>query len=413
LFLTFLLIMTTRRAFHLLFFPALLFGAMLATHGAPAIPVGTGVKYELIGRLEIDRLNRILTNEAPAFTGQSVAYTPARNAVRLFRVTYPSFIPERANRPTLASGLIAIPVTGGKTMPLVSYQHGTVVLGKHAVPSFPEESPETLLMLAQFAGQGYVVIGADYFGLGTSPEAEGYTVMGSHEQACLDLYSASQGVLENEGIKTSGFFLSGWSQGGLVTMALVAKFENIAIPVRAAGTAAAQCDAFAMLNGYLSFPRKIDAPWVCTLFILSAFSYEQYYGLPGLAEALFTPEQYELARRIYRKEPVKPEESPGDLHKLIRKDYFDPQYFAQSAYGRLMHQVAPYRRVIKTPVQMYYGDIDECLSVGIARLPMVYQQSIGNDTVEAISAGASANHRGAFAVAVARWKTWFDLQASK
>ena len=134
---------------------------------AVAVPVASGVQYELIGRYDVDQLNQILTKATPAFTGLPVTYTPARNAVKMYRVTYPSVIPERNNRPTIASGLIAIPETADKSMPMVSYQHGTV-MEKHAVPSFPEESPETHLMIAQFAGQGYVVIGADYFGMGTS-----------------------------------------------------------------------------------------------------------------------------------------------------------------------------------------------------------------------------------------------------
>ncbi len=33
----------------------------------------------------------------------------------------------------------------------------------------------------------------------------------------------------------------------------------------------------------------------------------------------------------------------GDLRKLIRSEYFDPQYFADSAYGRLVETIHPYR----------------------------------------------------------------------
>ena len=40
---------------------------------------------------------------------------------------------------------------------------------------------------------------------------------------------------------------------------------------------------------------------------------------------------------------------------------------------------------------------------------MVYQQSIGNTRVEAISAGAEVNHRGTFGHAAAEWKSWFEL----
>lgn len=268
---------------------------------AAAVPVAAGVQYELIGRYDVDQLNQILTKATPAFTGLPVTYTPARNAVKMYRATYPSVIPERNNRPTIASGLIAIPETAEKSMPMVSYQHGTV-MEKHAVPSFPEESPETQLMIAQFAGQGYVVIGADYFGMGTSTEKDGYMVIGSQQQACMDMYRSSLAVLAKEGISAKELFLTGWSQGGVVTMCFLEVLEKNNVAVTAVGTAAAQCDGYVMLSGFLNHPRSIDAPWVSAMFILTAFSYESY-GVPGLAKALFTEEQYELARKIYMKEP--------------------------------------------------------------------------------------------------------------
>nr|HML27834.1 alpha/beta hydrolase [Hyphomicrobium sp.] len=124
-----------------------------------AVQVSSGISYELIGRWDADKLNQILKVDAPKFFGTAISATPARNAVRLYRVTYSSVIPERGNKPTIASGLIAIPDTKAATFPMLSYQHGTVY-EKEQVPSFPDQSPETQLVLAQFAGQGYVVIGA-------------------------------------------------------------------------------------------------------------------------------------------------------------------------------------------------------------------------------------------------------------
>jgi hypothetical protein len=159
-----------------------------------AIPVASGVSYEFLARWDVDRLNRILQVDTPRFAGVSVTYGPARNAVRLYRVTYRSVVPERGNKPIVASGLLAIPDTQATNFRTISYQHGTVY-GRQDVPSFPENSPETQLMIAQFAGQGYVLVGADYFGLGTSGEPEGYLVKGSHQQACYDMLIASQGVL--------------------------------------------------------------------------------------------------------------------------------------------------------------------------------------------------------------------------
>ncbi len=205
---------------------------MVLPHGAAAqdqaraVKIGAGAQYEFLARWDVDKLNRILTTDTPSFSGIPVSYTPARNAVRLYRVTYPSVIPERGNMPTLATGLLAVPDTGAVSFPMVSYQHGTVY-GKQEVPSFPDQSPETQLMLAQFAGQGYVMIGADYFGLGGSQTSEGYMVKASHQQATYDMLMASRAALADLKISTPKLFLAGWSQGGFVAMAMLEKLESV------------------------------------------------------------------------------------------------------------------------------------------------------------------------------------------
>jgi hypothetical protein len=70
------------------------------------------MSYVFIGRWDVDRLNQVLTVDTPKFFGVRVTYTPARNAVNLYRVTYASVIPERSNKPTAATGLLAVPDTG-------------------------------------------------------------------------------------------------------------------------------------------------------------------------------------------------------------------------------------------------------------------------------------------------------------
>jgi pimeloyl-ACP methyl ester carboxylesterase len=384
--------------------------ATAETNNNPQVQISDSVSYQLIDHWSSERLNQILNVDTPKFSGVNVKYTPANNAVNLYRVTYHSVIPEFGNRPTVASGLLAIPETAGKSFPLLSYQHGTVY-GKYQVPSFPEQSPETQLMVAQFAGQGYLVIGADYFGLGNSTEPEGYMVKGSHQQATYDMLIAAQSVLKHMGLSNDRLFLSGWSQGGFVTMAMLERLESVGIKPQGTTTASAPVDVFALMNGFLVFPRKFDASWLNSIMILSAFAYENYYGVPGLARALLNDEYYDVAKKAYERQPFNPEDIPTDLHKLIRPEYFNPQYFANSAYGKLIAAAQAYRWVIQSPVRNYYGETDEAITVGVGRMAMTYAQSMGsgNTMVEAISTG-DTTHRGTFATAVPQWKLWFDAK---
>ena len=379
----------------------------VAAEAAP-IPVAAGVSYELIGHWDVARLNTILSEDAPKTFGVTIAYTPAANGVDLYRVTYESVVPERGNRPITATGLLAIPDTGATTLPLVSYQHGTVY-GKEDVPSYPDNSSETQLMIAQFAGQGYALVGADYFGMGASKEPEGYGVKASHQQATFDMLAAGRAVLASRGISAPKLFLGGWSQGGYVTMCFLERLEKSGVAVTAAATASGPSDLFSFLSGFIDFPRENDASWINILYVLSSFSFENYYGMPGLARAFITEDYYEAARKIYTRESSDLSALPTDLRKLIRPEYFEPSFFAASAYGRIAAASDAFRWIIKTPLRSYYGESDEVVSVGLATLARNYQQGIGggNMVVDAISTGKT-DHRGTFATAVAVWKTWYD-----
>ena len=147
-------------------------------------------------------------------------------------------------------------------------------------------------------------------------------VTGSHQQATADMVSASRAVLADLKLSDSKLFLGGWSQGGFVTLAMLERLEADGVPVKAAATASAPSDAFVGFNGFLNFPRKIDAAWIPTIFILSAFSFEEYYGVPGLARALLTEESYDVSRKAYLREPFDPAAVPTDLKQADQTGVF-------------------------------------------------------------------------------------------
>ena len=192
-------------------------------------------------------------------------------------------------------------------------------------------------------------------------------------------------------------------------MAFLERLEKIGEKVDGAATASGPADIYSLLSGFLDFPRENDATWANVLYILSAFSFENYYGLPGLARSVITDEYYDLAKRVYERQPYDIAEIPTDLRKLVRPEYFDAQFLSNSVYGKIALATQAYRWVIETPVRNYYGEADEIVSVGLGKLVMDYQRGIGggNTKVEAISTGPT-DHRGTFATAVPLWKAWFD-----
>ena len=192
-------------------------------------------------------------------------------------------------------------------------------------------------------------------------------------------------------------------------MSLLEMLEEKKVKVTAAATASAPLDLYAMLLRFFSFPRDIDASWINSVIILSSFSYEHYYDSKDLARSIFKDKYYDIAKKAYLREKTDPKDIPTDLHKLVRVEYFDPHFFANSAYGKLMAQNQAYRWPYKTLVRNYYGEADEAISVGVGQMAMTYSQAMGagNPKVTAHSTGKTS-HRGTYAVAAPEWKKWFD-----
>lgn len=383
----------------------------LAAGEAPEIAVPSGVKYQLIGTYDVERLNKILTTELSEFSAYRATFLQARHAVKLYRVTYPSIIPERSNRPTVASGLIAIPDGASGTLPLVSYQHGTV-FSRTEVPSQPDESMETRLILAQFAAQGYIVVAADYFGKGISTETDGYLVMASAQQACLDMLFAARAVLSDLSLDSGPLFLSGWSQGAWNTMIFLRKLESVDIPVTAAVTASCPNDLFVLVNRWLHASTENDASFLPGLIALQLNAYEEYYQLPGLAQSAIKPEYLSTARDLYLNKLDWTQASaklPARLPDMLREDFIASGSAANGRYWQILQDNQPWRWRAKTPLRTYYGISDEVVPPYVATLPVDYQKSMsGADTVGVEVSGENANHRGTFVHAVAEQKKWFD-----
>ena len=100
-------------------------------------------KVERKGRTKAE-LDEVLTTERDIFNPaqpeaywrdyQNPEYRQALHDVDVYRVAYRTTIPEQGNRPTVAYGLVAIPQGATGSIPLVSYQHGTLFL-KESAPS--------------------------------------------------------------------------------------------------------------------------------------------------------------------------------------------------------------------------------------------------------------------------------------
>ncbi len=384
--------------------------AAAAPHSTSDNAQRSGITVESIGNYSVDRLNEILTTELANFSDFAISYPPAQNGVNLYRVTYPSVIPEKGNRPTVASGLIALPDVAARSLPVVSYQHGSV-FGKDEVPSAPDNSMETRLMIANFAGQGYLVIGADYFGKGLSSEANSYIVKPSTQQACLDMLFATQLASADLGFEMGSLFVNGWSQGGWSALVYLNKLESVGIPVTAAAIASGPPDLYAMINRWANNWQKVDAVYIAPLVSIMLHAFEAYYGLPGFTTSAILPEYQEVARQLYfneqNYEDLMPE-FPARLPDMLQDEFKTALAVGDDRFSHLLQESHGYRWRMSTPMRVYTGGIDEVTPAYLGQLPVGYQQVVGGATVEAVDAGPKADHRGVFLTSMADCKKWFD-----
>jgi pimeloyl-ACP methyl ester carboxylesterase len=388
-------------------------------------PVKSSVRYRKVGVYDKARLAAIVETDLDAFLAGSTmkrgefkgSFPQPRHAVTLYEVQFDSVIPEWGNEPTVSGGLLAIPDDGGRSHPLLSYQHGTV-FGLEEVPSRPDNSFETRLVLAAFASQGYVVIGADYFGLGTSRVGQGgrrapnsFIVPEGTVQAMLDHFRASGEVLAALGQKTPQTFLYGWSQGGWSTMQFLRRLEALEIPVTAAATVSAPVDTAAAFRRPLANPRQQDAAWIKGCINNMIWAYEEYGRMPGFAASAIRPEHLAASRKFYDGEldwRAFNAGLPATAPEMLR-----PEFVATAATGRgrfweTLELTGAYRWRIQTPLRAYAGGADEAIPAEVSRMVVEFDRLLGGGTVEFFSAGERADHRASFVQATLALKPWLD-----
>lgn len=418
--------------------------ALFCLVAASSAAVAENAVFTYLRTVPVAELNRMLSAERAAFiatqkAGEGYQLPPvstATNDVELYTVRYDSQIPEKGGKPITATGLLVLPVLADRSrLPLIVYAHGTVY-GKYEVPSYaflatnPSDDPhydgsyETRYMAGLFAGNGYAMIAADYFGMGGSAaEPEAYFVKASTQRASLDLYLDALAFLKSRGIAQQELFIGGWSQGGLNATGLQERFEEDGIPLTATFTASAPADPYAALNGLLFYPRPgIDAAWTNTIMALSVFAFQNYYGPPDLAEKTLDPAVYADMKAIYDRAykgqeglmEIMARNAGRPLQDYLRPELRDPVRFGVSGYGRLLADNETYRQSFQAPINMYFGSVDEVVKPMIGMLAAAYQAVlIGNLSDQSgnhlhpidVKGGT---HRLTFIAAAPAAKVWMD-----
>lgn len=408
---------------------ALLFGAAAtaACGATPVLAVGEGG----LGQAGIDRSCRVsaarldaeVAKAFPVFNRPTVlpAFDAHKDGARfdvdLHRIITHTVVPESGER-LKVSGLLAVPVGVKGELPLVSWQHGTILsfdqvpsnLTRLADPSRgltdAADSLETLFNVQRLAGQGYAVVAADYVGKGPfrNGRGEGYAVKGVSVRTCIDMLAAGQVAMRSLGLRPSKLFLHGWSQGALNTQWLHQALDMNGRAIAATAVASPFNDlneAWSFWSGYQTFPLPQGVAsypampnWISLCMIIALGSYELQYRLSGLIRTAIRAEFQDLALAYWETysndfDPSKP--FPTGSNLLVSGFFERPTDDRNSAFLRhLAANRASYWQYDK-PIRFYYGTTDEAIHPA-----MVFRAVSAAGRFARAVPVANGSHRGTF-----------------
>ncbi|WP_448045507.1 alpha/beta hydrolase family protein [Bradyrhizobium liaoningense] len=343
-------------------------------------------------RISKERLNTLAAkfyavfNEGNILPASFADKHAARHDVELRRIVTFTRIPETGER-VKVSGLLAVPAGARGALPVLSWQHGTI-LSFDQVPSNllrqadetyelrdNVDSIETLFNIQRFAGNGYAVVAADYVGKGPyrNGRSEAYAVKGATVQCCLDILKAGLLELRKLGLRQSSLFLNGWSQGALNTQWLKQELQRRGIKVRAAATEspfnnlAESFHYWANPRAYLpasesSYP--MPPAWITPCMIVLLGSYRRYYGLNDLFKTAIKPQYQAFAEKYWSDYSLE-----GEIAKSIPPagDFLSDGFFERftnDTNSKLMRQLGDNGATFwdyDSPIKFYYGLADEAL----------------------------------------------------
>jgi hypothetical protein len=374
-------------------------------------------------RVAATRLDDMVAEAFPLFNHPAIlpAFDPAKHGARhdvdLHRLTTTVVLHDTGER-LAVTGLLALPAGARTSLPVVSWQHGTI-LSFDQVPSRmlmladpnyrmtdKDDSLETLFNVQRFAAQGFAVIAADYVGKGPLRKGRGeaYAVKGVTVDACMAILDEGTRVMRSMNIEPGGLFLNGWSQGALNTQWLHQELRRRSRPIVASAVQSPFNDldeALRFWTGERTFPPPAGQAsyppipaWVSLCIIITLGSYQVNEHLPGLLDSAIRPEFRAMAAKFWNDyaldfDKAKPFPSASDLLVPGFFDRFTDE--RNSAFLRRLAATSPNGWRYDSPIRFHYGLVDE----GIHPAMVGRALTAGGAQASGIAI-AGGSHRGTF-----------------
>jgi hypothetical protein len=332
------------------------------------------------------------------------------NDVTIYKLTYNTV--DVFGNPTVASGAIYMPQSGADSIPMISYQHGTV-MDREEVPSRRSDDPAGLF----YAGNGYITTMPDYLGLGDNPGLHPYLHWESEATATIDLIRAAREFLHDSLlIRDHQLFITGYSQGGHATMAVHKYIHVNNLKSEFNLTASAPMSgsyplSYAQFDHIFSEDSTYSGSYYIP-YIISSFQYvygnlytdhSEYYDPPY--DSIFAA--WEMSGNFFEDYPMG--SLPKNFYEFMQdsvmdnllEDFNHPLRIALRKND--LHNWAP-----QEPVRLIYCGMDDVVPPSCAITTRDTMHMLGAPDVLAVSAGAEYNHGSCALPAFLYAKDWFD-----
>jgi hypothetical protein len=213
----------------------------------------------------------------------------AQYGVKVYKLVYETIDPLGAR--TQASAALCVPAGASGSLPLLSYEHGTLTQTNTAPSSAMTSTSGEVMVGAAFASAGYVSVLPDYLGMGSSPGFHPYLHARSEATASVDALRAGRAYCASNSISLSGkLFICGYSQGGHSALALHRELETYhtnEFTLTASAPMSGPYDLSGATMDDMLSGRVPPNPYYLA-YIVDA--YQHVYGLaPGFADLLTPP----------------------------------------------------------------------------------------------------------------------------
>ena len=208
----------------------------------------------------------------------------ATRALDLHKISYRST--DEKGRSVVLTGLVVLP-NGGAPNGMVVFNHGTIADPRKAPSQYrgTADGTEPESAILAFASGGYAIVMPDYLGLGDHKAAHPYPLNVVNSRSGFDMIKPARTLMSNLNAQVGQrLFITGYSEGGGIAMALVRELQQSSDPqhqVFSSALASGPYDLSGTTRQFMMAQPTDQAGFVIRLYLMSymAYYFHKEYGV--------------------------------------------------------------------------------------------------------------------------------------